>query len=170
LPSSPERRAHAAHVQVDAGRHQDDNTLITRTIQIDSDIRQSGYEQFASLARTWRASFLLDRAGKLRAVSVAAQNLLPPIRLCTQPRLTAGNAKLTQHVIGTRLSYSTIAGRSSMPARSRPATSGRPSSRCIAATDLAASSACASPTSSSLAAAACRGPSSSIPTPATSSP
>src|SRR5262249_4181975 len=41
---------------------------------------------------------------------VSAQDLLPPFRLCTDPRLAAGNAKLTAHVVGTRLSYSTIAG------------------------------------------------------------
>lgn len=99
-----------AHVQVNPGRQQDDKTMVMRRVQIDSDIPQPGYEQFASLARTWRASFALNRAGKLRAVHVAAQDLLPPIRLCTEPQLTAGDARLTEHVIGTRLSYSTIAG------------------------------------------------------------
>lgn len=103
-------RSDLAHVQVNPGRQQDDKTMVLRTVQIDSDIPQPGYEQFASLARTWRARFSLNRAGKLRAVSVAAQDLLPRIRLCTQPRLTAGDARLTEHVIGTRLSYSTITG------------------------------------------------------------
>lgn len=99
-----------AHVQVNPGGQRDDQTMVTRTVQIDSDVPQPGYEQFVALARTWRAFFLVNRAGKLRAVSVAAQNLLPPIWLCTQPHLTAGDAKLSEHVIGTRLSYSNFGG------------------------------------------------------------
>src|ERR1044071_6607614 len=79
-------RSDLAHVQVNPGRQQDDKMMVMRTVQIDSDIPQPGYEQFASLARTWRAGFFLTRAGTPGPVVAAAQALPPPIRLCTQPR------------------------------------------------------------------------------------
>ncbi len=94
-----------AHVQVNPGRQHDDQSMVTRTVQIKSDVPQRGYEQFGSIARRWHASFALNRSGKLRGVDVAAQHLLPPIQMCAQPRLRAEDTKVTEHVIGTRLSY-----------------------------------------------------------------
>ena len=98
-----------AHSRVIVGPQRDNGTFIVRSVQLNGEGPQHGYEQFASLTRRWNWEISFGRHGKIRTVAAHAE-LLPPFRLCTKPGLAANDAKVTREAIGYHLQYSDFGG------------------------------------------------------------
>jgi hypothetical protein len=104
-------RADFARVAIDPGREQDNGTSIARTVDLQGDNPLPGYPQFSTLAQRWRWRVSFNRQGAIQLASATTGDLLPRFELCTDPRIAAGDTRLTRGVIGYRLSYADIAGR-----------------------------------------------------------